>query len=216
MTSTTTDERQQADERRSRRMGREQIKSRDRVRDLAEVYTHEREVDAMLAFVPDMFESIESTFLEPACGNGNFLVEILGRKLASIDEQRHGASENLFDVAVLRAAASIYAIDISDENVAEAHERMTEVVASEFERRRRTPTPAFGSALASILGANVICGDALNGASEISFFEWKVVDGESFTRTPFSLEEPEFDLFFVPPEPLAPIHYTDLGRDDTR
>lgn len=216
MTSTTTDERQRADEGRSGRMGRAQIKSRDRVRDLAEVYTHQREVDTMLDFVPEMFESIDSTFLEPACGNGNFLVEILGRKLASIDEERDGGSENWFDVAVLRAEASIYAIDISDENVAEARERMTEVVASEFERRRRTPTPAFGAALASILGSNVICGDALNRASEISFFEWKVVNGESFTRTPFSLEEPEFDLFYVPPQPLAPIHYADLGPDNNQ
>ena len=64
-----------------------QIKTRNRVRDLAEVYTHEREVNAMLDLVPDTLPSAEQpenhdrTFLEPACGHGNFLMEILRRKL---------------------------------------------------------------------------------------------------------------------------------------
>lgn len=216
MISTTTDERGTADEDPFAQLPRDQIKSRERVRDLAEVYTHQREVDAMLDFVPAMFESLDSTFLEPACGNGNFLVEILRRKLASIDEERHGGSENWFEVAVLRATASIYAIDISDENVAEAQARMAEVVASRFEREQRTPTSAFPSALAAVLSSNIVSGDALNKALEIVFVEWKVVDGERFVRTPFSLKEPEHDLFYKPPEPLAPIHYADLGRGANR
>ena len=211
MMPTTTEERRNADEGRPSRIGQGQIKSRDRVRDLAEVFTHQREANAMLDFVPDMFEALDSTFLEPACGNGNFLVQILRRKLALIDEEHHGDTENWFEVAVLRAVASIYAIDISHENVLEARTRMSEIVASEFKRLGRTSTPKFASALAAVLGFNVICGDALNGASEITFFEWKVIDGERFTRMPFPLEEPEYDLFNMPPEPIAPIHYADLG-----
>lgn len=211
MMPTTTEERRNADERRPSRIGQGQIKSRDRVRDLAEVFTHQREAKAMLDFVPDMFEVLDSTFLEPACGNGNFLVQILRRKLALIDEEHHGDTENWFEVAVLRAVASIYAIDISHENVLEARTRMSEIVASEFKRLGRTSTPKFASALAAVLGFNVICADALNGASEITFFEWKVTDGERFARTPFPLEEPEYDLFNMPPEPMAPIHYADLG-----
>lgn len=210
MMPTTTEERRNADERRPSRMGQDQIKSRDRVRDLAEVYTHQREAEAMLDFVPDMFDVLDSTFLEPACGNGNFLVEILRRKLALIDEEHHGDTENWFEVAVLRAVASIYAIDISSENIVEARTRMSEIVAFEFEQLGRAPTPRFASALAAVLGFNVICGDALNGASDITFFEWKVVDGERFARIPFPLEEPEYDLFHMPPEAIAPIHYTDL------
>lgn len=70
-----------------------QIKSRQRVRDLAEVYTHEREVNAMLDLIPDMFPADsdatsrgnhDRTFLEPACGSGNFLEAILRRKLATV------------------------------------------------------------------------------------------------------------------------------------
>ena len=69
---------------------RKQIKTRDRVRDLAEVYTHEREVHAMLDLMPDMFPTSDEpgnhdkTFLEPACGSGNFLEEILRRKVATV------------------------------------------------------------------------------------------------------------------------------------
>jgi hypothetical protein len=74
-----------------------QIRSRSRVRDLAEVYTHDREVHAMLDLVPDMFPTEEDpgntdrTFLEPACGHGNFLVEILRRKLTYVTTSRYGS-----------------------------------------------------------------------------------------------------------------------------
>jgi len=191
-----------------------QIKSRERVRDLAEVYTHEREVTAMLDFVSDMFEAIDSTFLEPACGNGNFLVQILARKLALVPNSVHDGPT--LDFVVLRAVASIYAVDINEENVAEAHERMTRVVLDEFERRDAAVLPGLRAALRAILETNVVCGDALNGASEIQFVEWEVADGERFVRTPFPLEEPEHDLFYVPPEPLAATHYSELETSSDR
>jgi hypothetical protein len=63
-----------------------QIKSKDRVRDLAEVYTAEREVNAMLELLGPVNANITATYLEPACGNGNFLVAILERKLKVIRE----------------------------------------------------------------------------------------------------------------------------------
>ena len=190
---------------------RSQVRSRERVIDLAEVFTHQREVKAMLNFVPDMFQSIDSTFLEPACGSGNFLVEILSRKLAAIDKASHGGSENWFEVAILRAVASIYAVDICNDNVAEAQGRLSEIVASEFDRRGLTPTSGFAPALDAILQANVICGDTLTGATDLVFYEWRVVDREFFSRTPFPLEQREYDLFDLPPEPLAPVHYSKLG-----
>ena len=198
-------------ERRQPATGRSQVRSRERVIDLAEVFTHQREVKAMLDFVPDMFESIDSTFLEPACGNGNFLVEILSRKLAVIDEAIHGGADNWFEFIVLRAVASIYAIDICDDNVAEAQERLSDIVAHEFENRAQTPSSGFASALDVILQANVICRDTLNGAADIVFYEWSVFGDESFARTAFPLEPREYDLFDLPPEPLAPVHYTELG-----
>jgi SAM-dependent methyltransferase len=212
MTSTATDEQRISGKLGTRQTDRSQIKSRDRVRDLAEVYTHEREVNAMLDLVPEMFESLDTTFLEPACGHGNFLVEILARKLALIDNVPENRSEHWFEVAVLRGAASIYGVDISEENVAEAHERMVGVAVAEFKRRRRIPASNFFAALETVLRSNVVFGDTLNAASEIQFFDWELVDDERFVRTPFHLEEPERDLFYVPPQPLDPISYSALGN----
>jgi SAM-dependent methyltransferase len=189
--------------------GQGQIKSRDRVRDLAEVYTHKREVDAMLALVPDMFRHIDTRFLEPACGHGNFLVAILARKLVLINEKEYGGTSNWYEYAVLRAVASIYAVDISDENVFEARERMRTVIDKEFAENGYEPTLQFPKALDAILSANVVCGDALK-AQTIRFIDWVASDDESFARTPSYLAEPEFDLFFSPPESLPPIHYSEL------
>lgn len=190
---------------------RDQIKSRERVRDLAEVYTHQREVDAMLDLIPDMFRTIDARFLEPACGDGNFLVEILARKLRRIDEEAHGGTPNWYEFATLRATASIYAIDINDENVFEAQHRMRAIIENEFADRGREPTPAFHEALAVILSANIVRGDTLRDAQSIRLVEWEAGDAETFIRTPTFLEEPEYDLFHVAPEPLAPVHYSELA-----
>src|ERR1700758_2601872 len=94
-----------------------QIRSRERVRDLAEVYTHKREVDAMLDLVAEKFPSAaepgntDCTLFEPACGSGNFLEEILRRKLAFVTTRRYGRGER-FEHRILRCLASIYAVDI--------------------------------------------------------------------------------------------------------
>ena len=83
------------------------------VREFAEVYTHEREVNAMLDLVPDMFPAkatgADIKFLEPACGSGNFLEEILGRKLRHIRFSRM-RSVPAYEYRVLRAVASILPI----------------------------------------------------------------------------------------------------------
>src|SRR5215218_1123472 len=112
-----------------------QIRSRERVRGLAEVYTHEREVKAMLDLVPDMFPSgrdsgnTDRTFLEPACGHGNFLVEILRRKLEYVTCRRYGRGER-FEHRALRCLASVYGIDICDDNVGESRERMRSLIGA--------------------------------------------------------------------------------------
>ena len=76
-------------------MKRSQTKSKQRVADHGEVFTSEREVNAMLDLVKHETERIDSRFLEPACGNGNFLAEILRRKL-NVVKRRYG--KNPFDV----------------------------------------------------------------------------------------------------------------------
>ena len=65
------------------------IKSKQRVRDYGEVYTPEQIVRDMLDLLPHDTQAIDSTYLEPACGNGAFLIEILRRKLERCKEDAH-------------------------------------------------------------------------------------------------------------------------------
>lgn len=203
--------------------GDPQIKSRERVRDLAEVYTHEREVNAMLDLVPDMFPSQEDpgntdrTFLEPACGSGNFLVAILRRKLEHATAGRYGHGER-FEHRVLRCLASIYGIDISDDNVEESRERMAAVVDAHVERHlaEGAPTPGFLDAVAAILATNVIRADALADAAEIELVEYMPGGGGTFVRAwsrPLDPVTIEPNLFSpVPRRDEAPVHYSELAR----
>jgi type I restriction-modification system DNA methylase subunit len=93
-----------------------QITSKQRVRDHGEVFTQEREVNAMLDLVRGEAERIESRFLEPACGTGNFLAPVLERKLAIV-KKRYGSSQSDFERMALAAASSIYGVEILSDNV---------------------------------------------------------------------------------------------------
>ena len=92
-----------------------QVKSRDRVSRHGEVFTKQREVNAMLDLVKHETERIDSRFLEPACGNGNFLAEVLKRKLAVV-ESRYGKSQLEWERNSLIAISSIYGVDIQEDN----------------------------------------------------------------------------------------------------
>lgn len=96
-------------------MGKEQIKSKERVTEHGEVFTNEREVNAMLDLVKDETERIESRFLGPACGDGNFLIEILRRKLAVVKRQ-YGRSRSDYEKYSILALSSIYGVDILEDN----------------------------------------------------------------------------------------------------
>ena len=187
------------------------IKSRERARDLGEVYTQPREVQAMLDLIPDAFDEIDTRFLEPAAGDGNFLVAILERKIALIEEERFGGTEEWFEFALLRCLASIYAIDINEENVEEARERLLAIVTSAAAFDDGEASEGFRRAAFEILRTNVVVGDSLNSADQIVFIEYTPLSGERFQRVPSELEQPEIDLFYLPPEPLPTVHYSELG-----
>ena len=125
-----------------------QIKSKKRVSDFGEVFTAEREVKAMCDLIPnDVWENIESTFLEPSCGNGNFLVEILARKYGYCESAADG----------LKALNSIMAIDIQSDNCQESRERLLNQFVSHFPNA----TEEVKSKAETILQKNIICGDSL-------------------------------------------------------
>ena len=125
-----------------------QIKSKQRVKDFAEVFTNEREVKAMCDLIPqETWDNIEATFLEPCCGTGNFLVEILERKLSRCKDEKDG----------LKALASIVGIDIQQDNVDESRVRMLEIFCNHFPQAND-----FVKLLAlNILENNIFCGDSL-------------------------------------------------------
>ena len=88
-----------------------QIKSKQRVADHGEIFTNEREVNAMLDLVKQETERIESRFLEPACGEGAFLKEILRRKLEVV-KNRYKKSPYDYERYAVLALTSIYGVDI--------------------------------------------------------------------------------------------------------
>lgn len=201
---------------------RNQIRSRDRVRDFAEVYTHKREVDAMLDLVPEMFpgdtdpQNTDCKFFEPACGSGNFLEEILRRKLAFVTVRRHGVGE-CYEHRILRCLASIYGIDINVENVSEARGRIRALINSHVGNDLNTQavSPAFFSAVEVILSTNLTRADTLSDAASIEFVEyhpgrdgtfsreWSYIDAAANTLDLFSLVVGRRDE--------APIHYSRLA-----
>lgn len=149
------------------------IKSRDRVRDLAEVYTAKREVNAMLDLVKHECARAESRFLEPACGTGNFLVEILARKLAAV--ARKHKTQTDFEYYSLVAVSSVYGIDICPENVETSRQRLLSVVRDHYHAGRRNTwkeTPDFFAAVTALLRKNIVQGDSLNKADDILLSEW--------------------------------------------
>lgn len=198
-----------------------QIKSRERVRNLAEVYTHEREVAAMLDLVPEMFPSAEDPyntdrlFLEPACGHGNFLAEILRRKLAYVTPRRYGRGER-FEHRVLRCLASSYGIDLSDDNVRETRGRMWTLIAEHLERHlgSEEPTTGFVDAVEVILETNIIRADTLANAAEIELVKYLPGSAGTFVREwsrPLDPAASEPNLFSLEVRrDDAPVHYSEL------
>lgn len=121
-----------------------QIKSKERVKKFAEVFTNPREVNAMLDLVNEETLKIESRFLEPSCGTGNFLVEILRRKLevANNDQER------------IVALSSIYGVDIQLDNVKTSRLRMLQMIMDKVDW-------SYLSTCIQILNKNIIKGDFL-------------------------------------------------------
>ena len=190
-----------------------QVKSRERVRAHGEVFTAPREVNAMLDLVKDETERIESRFLEPACGDGNFLAEILSRKL-SVCDRRYGKNIADWEKFSFLACSSIYGIDILADNVAACCERLFGIWQEAW--GRITPAQACAeksdmpSVIRFVLAQNILCGNALSMrrvddggddlADPIVFTEWNFITGDKVKRRAFrfdQLQRNEGDLLFA-------------------
>lgn len=165
-----------------------QVKSSDRVRNHGEVLTARREVEAMLDLVKNESERIDSRFLEPACGDGNFLVAILERKLKTV-ASRYKTRKVDFEVQLLSALASIYGIDLLEDNVEAAINRMFEIACRCYkESLRIAPDEQFQKIMRFILKKNILQGDSLNGIDKIIFTQWTLV-GYQFKREEYSFSQ---------------------------
>ena len=168
--------------------------SRQRVTDHGEVYTSKREVNAMLDLVSSEAERIDSRFLEPACGTGNFLSEILQRKL-NIVKARYSKSQLEFERYAILAITSIYGIDILEDNVQQCRSRLLEIFRTEYESvYKQNANPDCLKSAKFILDHNIEWGDALTlmtvsaKPQPIVFSEWSAVNGSMLKRRDFSFK----------------------------
>lgn len=159
-----------------------QVKSKQRVADHGEVFTNEREVKAMVDLVWEQFgdrKKIEATYLEPACGSGNFLVEILKRKLLLVKEfDRKEKSQAFFEKNLLTAVASIYGVELLPDNAQECRERLFNLVLEHYPEKyqQNSHFEKMLKNITYILSRNIICGNALdyvtNEGKTIIFTQW--------------------------------------------
>ncbi len=162
-----------------------QIKSKKRVADHGEVFTPGWMVEAMLELVKDETERIDSRFLEPACGDGNFLVPVLQRKLAAV-EAKYGKSDFERRNYALLSVMCLYGIELLSDNVAECREKLLVIFA---EYLALSPTDDLYRAAHYVLSQNLVHGDALtmraHGDLPITFAEWGYLGKGKFQRRDF-------------------------------
>jgi len=164
------------------------IKSRQRVADHGEVFTPPWMVEAMLDLVKDETERIDSRFLEPACGSGNFLVQILRRKLAAV-ELKYSASDFERNHYALLALMCIYGIELLADNIAECRANALEILAGYLQLDESDDL--YGAA-SYVLSQNLVHGDALKMCNQkgqpITFAEWGYLGKGRFQRRDFRLD----------------------------
>ncbi|MFZ3253385.1 MAG: DNA methyltransferase [Syntrophales bacterium] len=198
--------------------------------------TGKREVNAMLDLVKSETERIDSRFLEPACGTGNFLTEILARKLRVV-EARYGKSQLDFERYSILAVSSIYGIDILEDNVQQCRHRLFGIFDLSYLRLFKNKTnDNCRESVRYILERNIIWGDALTlktvgeKLGYIVFSEWSPVNGSMLKRRDFTFhgllenaamkELPLFsdlgeDVFLPTPEKEYPLtHFLEVADVD--
>lgn len=203
-----------------------QIKSKERVAQHGEVFTNEREVNAMLDLVKQETERIDSRFLEPACGDGNFLIEILRRKLA-VCRSRVEAKQYTqlqYERNVVWAVSSIYGIELLQDNAEACRKRLFDYFCVQYEE-------LFGDqcktqcrdAVEYLLQKNIIMGDALSyhrvdePDKWIVVSEWGFIGDGKVVRRDYEFSylvagNQGGDLFSdIPCATFPPVYFLDLN-----
>jgi hypothetical protein len=164
------------------------VKSKQRVADHGEVFTPAWLVEAMLDLVKAETERIDARFLEPACGSGNFLVQILRRKLAAV-ELKYAKSDFERRHFALLGLMCIYGIELLADNIAECRANMLEILADYL---NLDESDALIRAASHVLTQNIVHGDALKMRTHddqvITFAEWGYLGKGRFQRRDFRLD----------------------------
>ena len=164
------------------------VKSKQRVADHGEVFTPDWMVEAMLDLVKDQTERIDSRFLEPACGSGNFLVQVLRRKLAAV-ELKYGKGDFGRRHYGLLALMCIYGIELLPDNIAECRSNMLDILT---EYLNLDASDELYRAASYVLSQNLVHGDALamrtHDDQPLTFAEWGYLGKGKFQRRDFRLD----------------------------
>jgi hypothetical protein len=190
-------------------------KSRTRIRDHGEVFTPDFIINDMLNLVQHETERIDSRFLESACGDGNFLIKILERKL-EIVERKYKRNQFDYERNSLIAISSIYGIELLDDNVLEARKRLYNLFLEKYKKLYKNKiNQLLLDNIKFILDKNIVQGDALTFKDKngklIIFPEWSAINGTQMQRRDFQFG----DLAeFNPKQPtlFAKIEVSDDGK----
>ena len=176
-----------------------QIKSKERVSQRGEVFTAEREVNAMLDLVANECLRPDSRFLEPACGDGNFLSAILKRKLTEL-RRKYKKSPRDYEKLSIVAIGSLYGVDIMNDNVEACRERLFSIWDTEYtDHCKSEASDEAREAAQFIIERNIINGNALtlmcvdaNGndtKAPIVFSEWTLINGIQMQRSDYTMAD---------------------------
>lgn len=176
-----------------------QIISRRRVAERGEVFTAEREVNAMLDLVANECLRPDSRFLEPACGNGNFLAAILKRKLSEL-RRKYKNSPYDYEKQAIVAIGSLYGVDIMRDNVEECRERLFSIWNEEYTAHCKSDASEEARQAAKfIISRNIINGNALtlmcvdaegnDTSAPIVFSEWTLISSNRMQRSDYTMSD---------------------------
>ena len=162
-----------------------------KIDEFGEVFTSKREVNDMVDMINNETNRLESTFLEPACGDGNFLSEVLNRKLKLIESYKSSLKID-FQANIFKAASSLYGIDIQKENVEKCRIRLFEKIIKFFEKEY-TKNTKFEEVIKFVLEKNILLGDALTlrnpvDNTPIVFSQWSFLSEYQVKRLDYSFK----------------------------
>ena len=178
---------------------RSQIKSKERVSERGEVFTAEREVNAMLDLVANECLRPDSRFLEPACGDGNFLSAILKRKLTEL-RRKYKKSPRDYEKQAIVAIGSLYGVDIMNDNVLTCRERLYAIWNEEYSAHCKSDSSDEArDAARFIIGRNIVNGNALtlmcvddegnDTSAPIVFSEWSLISATQMQRSDYTMSD---------------------------